>query len=187
MVREESTEGRIYPLFADLLSYPTEKTAAMALECVKALRALPQYPKEAAEGVEAFGNEVAKLPLDDVQGIFSYTFELSAEHTLDLGYHLFDGFKRTGTLVALKEMYKTHGFYYDEVAKGELADNLCVVLRFLAELEDQALKKEFRESFLIRALEKLWKNFESSKTNLYNTLMAALIAVINADVKGAER
>jgi nitrate reductase assembly molybdenum cofactor insertion protein NarJ len=185
VVREATVESRIYPLFAELLSYPTENTAVAARECVKALRALPQYPKDAADGVEKFAREIEKLPLDDLQGIFSYTFELTGEYTLDLGFHLFDGFKRTGTLVAMKEMYKTHGFYYDEVAKGELADNLCVVLKFLAELEDQGLKKEFRESFLIRALEKLWKNFESNKKNVYYGTLAALISVINADVKNA--
>ncbi len=182
---EDTAESKLYSLLATLFSAPKEDFVDKVQECIAALRTMPQYPKEVVEEIEAVEKATTEIPLDDIQGIFSYSFELSAECTLDLGFHLFDGFKRSNTLVAMKEMYKAHGFDYDEIAKGELPDSLPVVLKFLAMVDDEGLKNEFREGFLIKALEKLAKNFESNKDNIYGHLITALVTVIEIDVQEA--
>ena len=182
---EARGEDKIYKLFASLLSYPKEDIKDVAAECVKALSGNSEYSKDAVKEMEVFSAFLSQVPLDDIEGIYSYTFELSADHTLDLAFHLFDGFKRANVLVSIKEMYKANGFPYERFSKGELPDNLAVVLRFLADLDDQDLKKDFRENMVIKALEKLAKGFDSQKDNVYGNIIRALLLVIDSDVKKA--
>ncbi|MBI5236895.1 MAG: hypothetical protein HY887_00540 [Deltaproteobacteria bacterium] len=80
-------------------------------------------------------------------------------------------------------MYRENKFPFEEYAKGELPDNLPVVLMFLGSLEDEALKKNFRETFVILAVEKLTKNFEKNKKNIYSHLISAIYRVLDKDVK----
>ncbi len=174
----------LYEHFADILQYPTEDLPATIEETMEAVSRCPQYGPEIMDALRHFQEEVSKLPLDDVQGIYSYTFELTSEYTLDLGHFLFDGFKRSNNLASLKAMYREKGFPYDEIAKGELPDHMPVLLTFLGTLEDAELKQDVMESFLVIALEKLDKNFEKNKGNLYSYLIDAIHRVIDKDVKG---
>jgi len=176
----------LYEHFADILQYPGEGTRAKIAETIDAISRCPQYEPEVTEAMNRFLEEVDKLPLDDIQGIYSYTFELTSEYTLDLGHFLFDGFKRSNNLASLKAMYREKGFPYDEVAKGELPDHLPVLLTFLGTLEDSELKQDVTDSFLIMALEKLDKNFEKNKGNLYCHLINAIHRVVDKDVKGGK-
>jgi len=176
----------LYEHFADILQYPDEGTRAKIVATIDAISLCPQYEPEVTDAMNRFLEEVDKLPLDDIQGIYSYTFELTSEYTLDLGHFLFDGFKRSNNLASLKAMYREKGFPYDEVAKGELPDHLPVLLTFLGTLEDSELKQDVTESFLIMALEKLDKNFEKNKGNLYCHLINAIHRVVDKDVKGGK-
>ncbi len=176
----------LYEYFADILQFPDEGMRGKIEVAIKALSEQPQYPKEATEEMGKFLEEVESLPLDDLQGIYSYTFELTAEYTLDLGHFLYDGFKRSNYLASLKAMYRENGFPYDEVAKGELPDHMPVLLTFLGTLENKELKQDVTESFLIMALEKLDKNFEKNKGNLFCHLIKAIHHVVDTDVKGGK-
>jgi nitrate reductase assembly molybdenum cofactor insertion protein NarJ len=186
MKLKEATEQKsIYSAFADVLKYPNEDISGLIQECIDALLNDPSYSPEVVEELRKFQQSASDMPLDDLQGIYTHTFEFSADQTLDLGHHLFEGFKRANNLVDIKEMYKAHGFPYDYIAKGELPDNLPVVLQFLSMVKDEHTKKGFREGFLIKALEKLGKNFEKIQDNIYRPVVAALIMVVDKDVKGA--
>ncbi|MBI5599559.1 MAG: hypothetical protein HY890_07450 [Deltaproteobacteria bacterium] len=183
----QGTVGKsVYSIFASLLEYPREDMAGMAGECLKALEGHPHYPGEVVEEVKKFQKAVSEVPLDDLQGIYSYTFEIaSGEFTMDLGYHLHDGFNRANSLVSLKAMYREQGFPFDSVGKGELPDFLPVVLRFLDFVKDEKLKSDFRESFIIKALEKLQKNFDlnPSKESPYRHIIKAACVAMAADIK----
>lgn len=174
----------IYAQFALLLDYPKESITELIEGCVKILNDSPQYPPEVTEEIDRFRERVGGMPLEDLQGIYSYTFEMSADLTLDMAYNQYEGFKRSNILVSIKEMYKDQEFPFASVAKGELPDHLPVVLRFLDFLQDGELKRDFRESFLIKGLEKLKKNIESKPDNPYNHLINALWVIIDKDVKG---
>jgi nitrate reductase assembly molybdenum cofactor insertion protein NarJ len=175
----------VYSAFADLLKYPHEDIKGLTRECIDALLVEPSSPQEVVEELKKFQQRISDMPIDDVQGIYSYTFELSADQTFDLGHHLYEGFKRSNNLVHIKEMYSAHGFPFDAIAEGELPDNLPIVLQFLDMVKDEKTKKEFREGFLIKALEKLAKNFENSGDNLYRPVITALLMVVDKDVKEA--
>ncbi|MDH4226232.1 MAG: molecular chaperone TorD family protein [Deltaproteobacteria bacterium] len=183
---QATIQDNLYSLFAVAFDYPTEYTLDAARRSLELLKGRPEYPQSAANEVAAFIEGFEGQSLSDIQGVYSYTFEIaSGEYTLDLGYHLFDGFKRANALLALKETYKRCGFDYDAIAKGELPDHLPVVLKFLASLEDKELVAEIRETFLIRALEGLAKNFAKKTDAVYGHLVKAILAVIDTDVKVA--
>jgi nitrate reductase assembly molybdenum cofactor insertion protein NarJ len=176
----------IYTLLAGLLEHPEEDIKIKAEQCIKALADYPQYPPEITEELKKFQKDLENIPLDDVKGVYSYTFELSSDFTLDLGYHVFDGFRRSNSLAAIKGMYIDKGFPLEERAGGELPDHLPVVLHFMSFTDDEELLKNFRETFLIKALEKLHKNFERNKKNLYWHVINAIYRIIDKDVKGGE-
>lgn len=176
-------EKNLYSHLAGLLEYPKEDVKLRAEACIKALAAEATYPPEALEELKKFQKDLDETSLGDLQGIFSYTFELSGDYTLDMGYHLFDGFRRSNNLSSMKSMYKEKGFPFDEYAKGELPDHLPVVLHFLGFVQDEALKKNFRESFVVLAMEKLAKNFERNRKNIYSHLISAIYRILDKDVK----
>lgn len=178
-------EKNLYTRLADLLEYPKEDIKLKVEECIKALLADPTQPSEAVDELKLFLKEVENTPLDDLQGVYSYTFELSTEFTLDLGSHLFEGFKRANMLASLKAMYRENGFPFAEIAKGELPDRLPVLLNFLGFSKNEELKKDIRHTFVIMALEKLRKNFERSKGSMYKHLINSIYRVLEKDVKEA--
>ncbi len=186
-MKKVSEERTLYTILADLFDNPDEGFQGLVGECVNSLLNQSGYPKEAVKEVKAFQKEVEGVSLDDMQGNYSYTFELSADHSIDLGHHLYDGFKRADTLLSIKMMYKKYGFPFDSLAGGELPDNLVFILRFLGMLgEGESVKKDFREDFVIKALEKLDKNFEiKGHNNIYRHLVKAIYIIVDSDVKAA--
>jgi len=178
-----SVDKSIYTRLAELLEYPGEDIKLKVDECVKALAKDTRYPHELVHEIKKFQKDLSEMPLDDLQGVYSYTFELSGDFTLDMGYHLYDGFKRTNKLTAIRSMYNDKGFPYDDYSKGELPDHLPLLLHFLGFLKDEELKKDFRESFVIIAMEKLARAFERNHQNIYSHLITAIYRVIETDVK----
>src|SRR3972149_791893 len=160
---------RIYTCLAGLLEYPGEDIKLRASECIKAL-----------EGQK----DLETIPLDDLRGVFSYTFELTSEFTLDMGYHIYDGFRRSNSLASIKGMYVQNGVPLEEASKGGVPEHLPVILRFLGFTDNEELRKDFRETFLVKAMEKLQKNFEKNRKNLYWHLINAVYRIIDKDVKG---
>lgn len=187
MVEEAKNQGEVYEQLADILSFPKENIKDATQGCLTALRGSSNYPEDVVKEITEFEKSIADLTLDDLQGIYSHTFELTSDYTMDLGYYLFEGFKRTNFLVSLKGMYKANKFPYDAIAKGELPDNLVVILRFMAGLKDGKLKNEFRETIVIKALEKLAKNFETKNDEFsqYKHVIRAVMSVVDTDVKQA--
>jgi len=173
----------LYEIIADLLAYPQEDYKLKVEKCINLLAGRSEYPPEVLEELNAFKRELEKMPLDDLQGIFSYTFELTAEYTLDMGHHLYDGFKRSNYLASLKAMYREQGFPVDEVAKGELPDHLPVLIKFLAFVKDEELMKDLRSTLVIMGIEKLNKSFSKNTGNVYCHLINAIYRVLDKDVK----
>jgi len=177
------TETNLYTLMAGLLEYPREDIKDRAKAFAGALAGCTKYPPEVAEEYGKFMKDLDIIALDDLQGIYSYTFELTSDYSLDMGSHIFDGFKRSNKLAVIKSMYRETGFPYDQLAKGELPDHLPILLHFLGFVKDPELMKDFRQGFVILALEKLHKNFEKNLRNIYRHLMSAVYRIIETDVK----
>lgn len=176
----------IYGLLAGLLEHPGEDIKIRTEQCIKALAAFPEYPPEIADELGKFKKDLEHIPLDDLRGVYSYTFELTSDFTLDMGYHIYDGFRRSNSLAAIKGMYADKGFPLEDHAGGELPDHLPVIMHFMSFTDDNELMHNFRETFLIKGLEKLHKNFERNKKNLYWHVINAVYRIIDKDVKGGE-
>ena len=172
-----------YSQLAGLLDYPHEDIQGKIEEAINIVSGHSEYSKEISDSLKEFKREIREMTLDDLQGVYSYTFEMSSDYSLDLGSHILEGFKRSGNLVHIKTMYRRFEFPFESLSKGELPDHLPLVLRFLAFVKDEQVKKDFRMDFVIRAMEKLYKNFQQNQENPYRHVIAAVYKVLDRDVK----
>lgn len=177
-------EKNLYVLLGEVLRFPKEDVRPAVDECIKII-AEGAYPDDVTSELRNFRKDLEKLSLEELQELYSYTFELVSDTTLDLGYYLYDGFRRGTKLQTIKAMYRENGFPYEDASKGELPDNLSVALLFLGYLENEELRKDFTTTFVIQALEKLYRNFQTKK-NAYRHLINAIYKILDKDIKEKE-
>ena len=182
MVVSEKIELRkLYTNLGVILRYPHEDVRPLVGDCIDIVTR-GNYPEEVIRELNSFKKDVDRLTLESLQELYSYTFELTSETTLDMGYYVLEGFKRARNLLTIKTMYREQGFPYDEIAKGELPDNLSVILQFVGYLDNEVLKKNFVKSYVIQAMEKLDRNFQARK-NAYKHLINAIYKILDRDIK----
>lgn len=174
--------NELYTQLGSLMEFPWEDIRPR-VKVVSELAGKAGYPVETLENLKSFQKGIEDMPLDNLQGIYSYTFEMSTDFTLDLGFHLHEGFKRTENLLQLKTMYRHFEFPFESLGGGELPDHLPLVLKFLGFLQDEEAGRDLRINFLIKALEKLNKNFEKNQKNPYKPLINAIYKIIDKDIK----
>lgn len=116
----------VYQSFAEVLDYPGPELFERTVQCS---RELADRLPEAELLVRAFEESRAALGVAPLQEIYTSTFDMRAECTLNLSYHLFGEDQRRGIFLAqLKELY-----HHANVDTGtELPDHLCCLLRYLA-------------------------------------------------------
>lgn len=116
---------------------------------------------EFAQILPTEGEPFSQEALDEVQEIFTRSFDVQAITTLGVGYLMFgDDYKRGELLVNLSREQKDAGVE----CGNELPDHLPNVLRLLARWEDRALRHEFVESILFPAVEQMIGEFDSRRT-----------------------
>ena len=174
-------EKNLYIRLGELVRYPREDIRPEVDECIDTLTK-GQYPEEVINELKNFRKDLEKLSMDALQELYSYTFELVSDTTLDMGYYIHEGFKRATNLLTIKTMYRERGFPFEEIAKGELPDHLSVLLQFLGFLKDEGLQKDFVKTFVIQAMEKLNRNFQSKK-NAYRHLINGVYMVLDKEIK----
>ncbi len=174
-------ERLLYHHFADLLTYPGADLAAAARRCAALLAAAEP---EAAAAVARFGTWAEATPSGRLEEVYTNTFDLQPVCCPYVGYHLFgESYKRGAFMVKLKEEYRRHGFD----AGNELPDHLCVVLRFLALVTDEALGKDLIAECVMPSLAKMVAGFGAS-ANPYTELLRALLSLLqSACGRAAER
>ncbi len=161
----------LYDLFADLLEYPTLATPLKAAFCLDRLKV---SKPEAAELLNYFYSEMEKRRLEQMQELYTVTFDMQPVCYPYVGFQLFgESYKRGAFMAQLNEAYRAAGYS----AEQELPDHLPVILRFLGLDEDnrqsdfcQALVKEG----LIPALEKMLQTFGAQSENPYYAVLSAL-------------
>lgn len=197
----------LYELFARLFRYPT---AELPLEVAELRAALaPSYPEAAAE-LRLFAEQLRETgvlsakPLDDLQEVFTRSFEVQSIATLDVGYVAFgDDYKRGELLVNLNRELRDLG-----VELGvELSDHLSNVLRLLARWEDEEAAAELVSIVLYPSLVKMLREFTtermvareamykkhyktlieaSDRVTMYQHALRALFEVVQRDFEIAE-
>lgn len=164
-------ESAVYPLFADLLEYPTPALGGQVSACIKLLKL--QQP-ETVERLLAFQSGLCERSLAQMEELYTSTFDMQPVCYPYVGFHLFgESYKRGAFMAKLVEGYRQHGF----AAGNDLPDHLPVILRFLA-LESAELGNDFSNALLfeglIPALEKMIRSLEGQPNHPYGALLSAL-------------
>ncbi len=193
-----------YEHLAKLFDYPRRDYARWVQASYNVL--VDQYPIAAAEiekfaqGLPTKDEDLSPESLDEIQEVFTRSFDVQAITTLGVGYVMFgDDYKRGEVLVNLSREHATVGINCGD----ELPDHLPNVLRLMARWEDRELAAEFTQEILYPALERMVSEFEPQRSEQrdglyekhYRTLIAssakrrnifreplrAVIAVLKAD------
>ncbi|HEX9727345.1 MAG TPA: hypothetical protein VGA37_02430 [Gemmatimonadales bacterium] len=193
-----------YEQLAALFEYPQRDYPA---EVQRARQVLDgRYPAAAAR-LAAFANTLpseghafSAAALDEVQEIFTRSFDVQPITTLSVGYVMFgDDYKRGELLVNLNREDRDAGVD----CGSELPDHLPNVLRLIARWQDPEMVVEFIEHILHPAVERMIAEFGSGRLEQRNQLyrkhfktliaasaergrifrepLEALLAVINQD------
>jgi nitrate reductase molybdenum cofactor assembly chaperone NarJ/NarW len=161
----------LYGLFADLLDYPTLATTLKAGHCYARLQ---QSQSDAAALLESFYQTTEQQSLEQMQELYTATFDMQPVCYPYIGYQLFgESYKRGAFMAQLNEAY--HACSYS--AGRELPDQLAVILRFLG-LEAAGKQDDFCQVLLMEglqpALEKMLQVFGQQSENPYFSLLSAL-------------
>jgi len=152
------------------------------------------------------GDELTPAERDDLQELFTRSFQVQAVTTLDVGYVAFgDDYKRAELLVNLNREHRAANVD----CGAELPDHLPNVLRLLARWDDEETCEEFVDLILHPSLEKMVEEFGSrrreardaiykkhfktlivtsrQRATLYQHALRALLEIVRADFRLEER
>jgi len=175
-----------YEHLAKLFDYPQRDYPAWVQSIYDLLAG--RYVLAAAQ-IDAFarvlpteGEPFTPEALDEVQEIFTRSFDVQAITTLGVGYVMFgDDYKRGELLVNLNREHREAGIDCGH----ELPDHLPNVLRLIARWQDRELVQEFVEEILHPTLERMIAEFGNrrmeARDELYRKHFKTLI------VSSAER
>ncbi len=160
-----------YERLAALFEYPEPDYPIVVRSLCDLLET--RYPAAANE-LEAFaralpgeGEALTEEQLDEVQEVFTRSFDVQSITTLGVGYVMFgDDYKRGEVLVNLNREHRDAG-----VDCGtELPDHLPNVLRLVARWQDPEIVAEFVEEILHPALQMMIEEFGPSRMQERNRL-----------------
>jgi nitrate reductase molybdenum cofactor assembly chaperone len=162
-------------LLGRLFRYPGE---SFALDLAKVPARVETKDPEAACLVRDFANRVRDLATEDLQELYTRTFELSPVCALEVGWQLYgEEYARGSFLVFLRDALRKHGIAEDT----ELPDHLIHVLPLLDRLSgDEA--RELATHAVLPAIEKMLQGF-AGKNNPYENLLQALRLVLGGSAK----
>jgi nitrate reductase assembly molybdenum cofactor insertion protein NarJ len=160
-----------YERLAALFEYPEPDYPIVVRALCDLLEA--RYPAAATE-LEALaralpgdGEAFSEEQLDEVQEIFTRSFDVQAITTLGVGYVMFgDDYKRGEVLVNLNREHREVGID----CGTELPDHLPNVLKLVARWQDPEIRAEFVEEILHPALRMMIEEFGSSRMEERNRL-----------------
>ena len=170
-----------YEQLAILLDYPGRDYPAHVRGICGFLER--RYPLAAAElerfatALPSHGDVFSVEELDEIQEIFTRSFDVQSITTLGVGYVMFgDDYKRGELLVNLNREHNEVGLD----CGSELSDHLPNVLRLIARWRDRELVTEFVEEILHPALERMIAEFGpkrmEQRNGLYEKHFKTLIA-----------
>jgi nitrate reductase delta subunit len=163
---------------ASLLTYPGEDYHRMAEMCLAraVAEARPDDPEARTETgtLSDCVGALSGLNLDEVEELFTRTFDLNPTCALDIGWHLYgEQYDRGDFLVSMRNALKEQGI--EEVT--ELPDHLPNVLRLLARMPDEQAA-DLARSAVLPALGKMLTAFPD-EGNPYRSLLVYLQTTLN--------
>lgn len=163
----QHVENHVFERMAALFAYPHPGY----LEVLGG--ALDWAPEASAKALGRLADAIGGLSISRLEELYIETFDLNPDAALEIGWHLFgEDYARGEFLVKLRE--ENRRYEIDE--RGELPDNLTVVLRLLAKLppaDDEA----FARQYIAPAVRKMSSGIKR-KDNPYLNLLEALLSCL---------
>jgi nitrate reductase molybdenum cofactor assembly chaperone NarJ/NarW len=164
---------RLYRLFAEILGYPTPSLPNQVNECISLLTSLK---RGAVPMLDEFRTFLEVTPVDQMEEVYTRTFDLQAICHPYIGYQLFGNGGRRGMFMAgLKKHYETCEFF----TGNELPDHLSTMLRFAPNCT-KAEREELISECLVPAVKKMVSGFEDG-SNPYRGVLQALLLVLQKE------
>jgi nitrate reductase delta subunit len=134
--------SEIYKILSVLLEYPRKDLTDNWDELKKMLAEMPELAEQDQAKLVDFINWASALSLTEFQAKYVDDFDMTAENSLYLTYHLFDEQDRDRgpALIELSELYKSTGF---EIHDGELPDYLPLILEYVSTMDDTQSARTF--------------------------------------------
>jgi len=151
---------------AAVLTYPGDGYRRHVDGCAAVLAG---FSAEAAGEMAAFAEEVADLQREELEELYTRTFDLDPASCLDLGWHLYgEAYERGRFLVRIRGLLREHGVREN----GELPDHLTNVLPLLGHMDLQPASELAREAVL-PALRAMREALEKADNPYCHVLAAA--------------
>lgn len=156
----------VYDSAAGLLFYPGGDYPARIERCRREFAAAPP---QAGAALAAFADAVGKLDSEEIEELFTRTFELNPLCAPEVGWHLFgENYSRGEFLVGMRKALRRH----DLPESTELPDHLGHVLSVLGRLTaDEA--GSFAARYVLPALDKMLAEI-AGKDNPFENLLQAV-------------
>ena len=149
-----------YLLFAELLRYPGKGYASNAKNCLDML--VCDYPEVALE-ITPFVEYTQTHSQDEIEELFTKTFDVQPICYLDLGYVIFgEDYKRGAFLLHMQE----EQLKANNDCGTDLSDNISNMLTLYTRTNDQALLNELAKKIIIPGLEKMISEFKQARVDL---------------------
>lgn len=153
----------IYDALAELLTYPGQDYLQRAEECRRAV------PRELAPLLEDFVQRMRGLSEEELQELFTQTFDLNPLCSLELGWHLFgENYERGLLLVRMRQELRRQGLE----ESTELPDHLTHVLRLMGRMQTEKAA-DFAVACVVPVLDKMLAAFAGKNSPFENLLQAA--------------
>lgn len=154
MNNNRKAKGNNLQLLASLADFPQKGFVEQVNEVQLFLNG--HYP-ELGIVLEPFSEFVSTASLDELQELYTRTFDVQAITTMDLGYLIFgDDYKRAELLVNLNREHTAAG----NDCGHELADHLPNVVRLITKMQDEEIKNELVAKVLVPGLKKMIAEFD---------------------------
>ena len=162
----------IYQKLAVLFDYPGEEYVERVSTCATAMKS--ELPK-AALLFEQFRREIDGFSTDDMQELFTRTFDLNPACTLEVGWQLYgEDYRRGEFLVRMRQELREKCL----PESTELPDHLTHALALLGRMEaDEAA--EFAGRFLLPAIDKMLAAWQKHR-NAYAALLESTFTMLKS-------
>ena len=163
---------QLYDQLAQLFRYPSQDYPGAVEQCRQSLR--QQFP-QLSDRLDRFSEHVHATRLEDLEELFTRTFDLNPVCCLEVGWHLFrEDYNRGAFMVQIRQQLRSCGI----VESSELPDHLSHILQLLGRLED-ADAKRLSETHVLPALKKMQEGM-IGKNNPYEDVLGVVQHLVEA-------